>query len=147
MRLKGNPLITSIRVVIHWIIEEATEYQKNICFIDYAKVFDYVDHNKLWKILKEMGRPDHLTCLLQTVYADQETPVRTEHGTTDHFKIGKGVHQGCILSPCLFNLCAEYIMGNARLDEAQPGIKGEISITSDMKMTPPLWQKAERKTS
>ena len=92
-------------------------------FIDYAKTFDCVDHNKLWKILKEMGIPDHLTCLLRNLYAGQEATVRTEHGTTDWFQIGRGVHQGCMLSPCLFILYAEYIMRNARLDEAQTGIK------------------------
>ena len=99
-------------------------FQKNIyfCFIDYAKVFDYVDHNKLWKTLKEMGISDHLTCLLRNLYAGQEATVRIGHGT-DWFQIGKGVHQGCILSPCLFNLCAEYIMRNTGLDEAQAGIK------------------------
>ena len=99
--------------------------QKNIyfCFIDYAKAFDCVDHNKLWKILKEMGIPDHLTCLLRNLYACQEVTVRTGHGTTDWFQIGKGVHQGCILSPCLFNLYAEYIMRNAGLEEAQAEIK------------------------
>ena len=116
------------------------EFQKNIyfCFIDYAKAFDCVDHNKLWKILKEMGIPDHLTCLLKNLYAGQEATVRTGHGTKDWFQIGKGVHQGCILSPCLFNFCAEYIMRNAELDEAQAGIKipGEISITSYMQMIP-----------
>ena len=93
------------------------------CFIDYAKAFDCVDHNKLWKILKEMGIPDHLTCLLRNLYAGQEATVRTGHGTKDWFQIGKGVCQGCILSPCLFNLYAEYIMRNAGLDEAQSGIK------------------------
>ena len=93
------------------------------CFIDYAKAFDCVDHNKLWKILKEMGIPDHLICLLRNLYADQEATVRTEHGTTDWFQIGKGVCQGCILSPYLFNLYAEYIMRNAGLEEAQAGIK------------------------
>ena len=108
------------------------------CFIYYAKAFDYVDHNKLWKILKEMGIPDHLTCLLRNLYTGQEATVRTRHGTTDWFQIGKVVHQGCILSHCLFNLYTEYIKRNARLDEAQAGIKGEISITSDMQMTPPL---------
>ena len=107
---------------IHWIIEKAKEFQKNICFIDYAKAFDCVDHNKLWKILKEMGIPGHLTCLLRNLYAGQEAIVRTEHGTTDWFQIRKGVHQGCILSPCLFNFYAEYIMQNARLDEAQARI-------------------------
>ena len=110
---------------IHWIIKKAREFQKNIyfCFIDYAKAFDCVDHNKLWKILKEMGIPDHLTCLLRSLYADQEATVRTGHGTTDWFQIGKGVHQVCILSLCLVNLHAEYIMRNAGLDEAQAGIK------------------------
>ena len=96
---------------ICWIIEKAREFQKNInfCFIDYAKAFDCVDHNKLWKILKEMGIPDHLTSLLRNLYAGQEPTVRTGHGTTDWFQIGKGIRQGCILSPCLFNLYAEYI--------------------------------------
>ena len=102
---------------------KAREYQKNIyfCFIDYAKAFDCVEHNKLWKILKEMGIPDHLTCFLRNLYAGQE--VRTGHGTTDWFQIRKGVCQGCILSPCLFNFYAEYIMKNAGLEEAQAGIK------------------------
>ena len=110
---------------IHWIIEKAREFQKNIyfCFIDYTKAFDCVDDNKLWKILKEMGIPDHLTCFLRNLYAGQEATVRTEYGTTDWFRIRKGVRQGCILSPCLFNLYAEYVMGNAWLDEAQTGIK------------------------
>ena len=108
---------------IHWIIEKAREFQKNICFIDYTKAFDCVDHNKLRKILQEMGIPDHLTCLLRNLYAGQEATVRTEHGATDWFQIGKEVHQGYILSPCLFNLYAEYIMRNAWLDEAQAGIK------------------------
>ena len=110
---------------IRWIMEQAREFQKNIyfCCIDYAKAFDSVDHNRLWKILKEMGIPDHLTCLLRNQYAGQEGTVRTGHGTTDWFQIGKRVHQGCILSPCLFNLHAEYIMRNAGLQEAQAGIK------------------------
>ena len=110
---------------IHWIIEKAREFQKNIyfCFIDYAKAFDCVDHNKLWKILKEMGIPDHLTCLLRNLYAGQEKTVRTGYGTTDWFQIGKGENQGCMLSPCFFNLYAEYIMRNAGLEEAQAGIK------------------------
>ena len=110
---------------ICWIIEKAREFQKNIyfCFINYAKVFDCVDHNKLWKILKEMGIPDHLTCLWGNLYASQEATVRTGHGPTDWFQIGKGVRQGCILSPCLFNLYAEYIMRNAGLEKAQSGIK------------------------
>ena len=108
---------------IRWIIEKSGAFQKNICFIDYAKAFDCVDHNKLWKILKEMGIPDHLTCLLRNLYAGQEETVRTGHRTTDWFQIGKGVCQGCILSPCLFNLYAEHITRNTRLDEAQAGIK------------------------
>ena len=108
-----------------WIIKKAREFQKNInfCFIDYAKAIDCVVHNKLWKILKKMGIPDHLTCLLRHLYAGQEATVRTGHGKTDWFQIGKGVHQGCVLSPCLFNLYAEHIMRNAGLDEAQAGIK------------------------
>ena len=111
---------------IRWIMEKAREFQKNICFcyLDYAKAFDCVDHNKLWKILKEIGIPDHLTCLLRNLYAGQEATVRTGHGTTDWFQIGKGVpRQGCILSPCLFNLYAEYTMRNAGLEEAQAGSK------------------------
>ena len=110
---------------ICWIIEKAREFQKNIyfCFIDYAKTFDCVDHNQLWKILKEMGIPDHLICLMRNLYAGQEATVRTGHGTTDWFQIGKGVRQGCILSPCLFNLYAEYLMRNSGLEEAQAGIK------------------------
>ena len=105
--------------------KKAREFQKNIyfCFIDYAKAFGCVDSNKLWKILQEIGIPDHLTCLLRNLYAGQEATVRTGHGTTDWFQIGKGVPQGCILSSCLFNLCAEYIMRNAGLEEAQAGIK------------------------
>ena len=110
---------------IRWIIKKAREFQKNIyfCFIDYAKAFDCLDHNKLWKILKEMGISDHLTCLLRNLYAGQEAAVRTGHATTDWFQKGKGVCQGCILSPCLFNFYAEYIMRNAGLEEAQAGIK------------------------
>ena len=109
---------------ICWIIEKAREFQKNIyfCFIDFAKAFDCVDHNKLWKILKELGKADHLTCLLRNLYAGQEATVRTGHETTDWFQIGKGVHQGCILSPCLFNFYAEYNMRNSGLEEAQAGI-------------------------
>ena len=118
---KTRDQIASIR----WIINKAKECQKNIYFffIDYAKAFDCVDHNKLWKILKEMGIPDNLTYLLRNLYAGQEATVRTGHGTIDWFQIGTGVCQGCILSPCLFNLYAEYIMRNARLEEAQAGIK------------------------
>ena len=108
---------------IHWIIENVKEFQKNICFIDYAEAFDCVDHNKLWKILQEMGIADHLICFLRNLYAGQEATVRTGHGKTDWFQIGKGICQGCVLSPCLFNLYAEYIMRNAGLDEAQVRIK------------------------
>ena len=110
---------------IRWIMEKAWEFQKNIyfCFIDYACAFDFVDHNKLWKTLKVMGIQDNLTCLLRELYAGQEATVTTGHGTTDWFQIGKGVRQGCILSPCFFNLFAEYIMRNAGLEEAQAGIK------------------------
>ena len=122
--------------------------KKNIyfCFIDCSKVFDCVDHNKLWKILKEMEILDQLNCLLRNLYAGQEATVRTGHGTTDWFQIRERICQGCILSPCLFNLYAENIMRNAGLEETQAGIKigGEISITSDMQMTPPLWQKVKR---
>ena len=110
---------------IHWIIKKSTEFQKNVyfCFIDYAKAFDCVDHNKLWKILKEMGIPDHLTCLLRNLYAGQEATVRTGRGTTDWFQIGKGVCQICVLSLYLLNFYAEYIMRNAGLEEALAGIK------------------------
>ena len=110
---------------IHWIIKKSSEFQKDIyfCFIDYAKAFNCVDHNKLWEILKVMGIPDHLTCLLRNLNAGQEATVRTRHGTTDWFQIRKGVHQGCILWPSLFNFYAEYIMRNAGLEEAQAGIK------------------------
>ena len=131
---------------IRWIIEKAREFQKNInfCFIDYAKAFDCVDHNKLWKILKEMGKPDHLTCLLRNLYAGQEATVRTGHGTTDWFQIGKGVCQGWILSPCLFNLYAEYIMRSSWVKHnLESRLPGEISGTSDMQMTPPLLQKGK----
>ena len=129
-------------------MEKAREFQKNIsfCCIDYAKAFDCVDHNKLCKILREMGIPDHLTCLLGNLYAGQEVMVRTVHGTTDWFQLRKGVHQSCILSPCLFNLYAEYIMRNAgwKKHKLESRLPGEISITSDMQMTPPLWQKVKR---
>ena len=110
---------------IHWITEKAREFQKNIYFffIDYAKAFDCVDHNKLWEILQEMGIPDHLTCLLRNLYIDQEATVRTRQGTIDWFQIGKGVCQGYILSPCLFNFYTDYIKQNARMGEAQAGIK------------------------
>ena len=118
------------------------------CFIDYAKAFDCVDHNKLWKILKEMGIPDHLTCLLRNLYAGLEVTTRTGHGTTDWFQIRKGVPKGCILSPCLFNLFAEYIVRNAGLDKAQAGIKiagrNINNLTYADNTTPPLWQKVRK---
>ena len=133
---------------ICWIMEKAREFQKNIyfCFIDHAKTFDCVDHNKLWKILKQMGIPDHLTCLLRNLYAGQEATVRTGYAAMDWFQTGKIARQGCILSPCLFNLYAEYIMRNTGLDEAQlkSRLPGEISITSDTEITPHLWQKVKR---
>jgi len=127
-KIKRNYTVRGIRgqiANICWIIEKAIEFQKNIyfCFIDYAKAFDSVDHKKLWKILQEMGIPDHLTCLLRKMYAGQEVTVRTGHGTADCFQIRTGVCQGCILSPCLFNIYAKYIMRNAGLEEAQAGIK------------------------
>ena len=125
-------------------MEKAKEFQKNIyfCFIDYAKAFDCVDHNKLWNILKQMGIPDHLTCLLRNLYAGQEATVTIGHGTTDYFQIGKGVRQGCIFSPCLFNLYAEYIMRNTGLEEAQAGIKisrrniNNLRCAGDTTLTP-----------
>ena len=131
-------------VNIHWIIEKAREFQKNIyfCFIDYSKAFDCVDHNKL----KEMGIPDHLTCLLRNLYAGQEATVRNGHETTDWFQIGKGVRQGCILSPRFFNFYAEYIIETLdwKKHKLESRLLGEISITSDMQMTPLLWQKVKR---
>ena len=124
------------------------EFQKNIyvCFIDYAKAFDCVDHNKLWKILKEMRIPDYLTWLLRNLYAGQEATVRTGHGTTDWFQLGKGVRQGCILSPCWFNSMqsTSWEMLGWKKHKLESRLPGEISITSDMHMTPPLWQKAKR---
>ena len=133
---------------IRWIIEKAREFQKNIyfCFIDYAKAFECVDDNKLWKILQEMGIPDHLTCLLRNLYAGQETKVKTGHGTTDWFQIGKGEHQGCILWPCLFNFYTDYIMINAGLDEAQAGINNGGRNIKNLRyqMTPLLRQKARK---
>ena len=129
-----------------WKKQESSRKNIYFCFIDYAKAFDYVDHNKLWKILKEMRIPGHLTRLLRNLYAGQEATVRTGHGTTDWFQIGKGVRQGCILLPCLFNLYAEYIMRNPGLEEAklESRLPGEISVTSDMQMTLLLWQKEKR---
>ena len=130
---------------IHWIIKKAREFQKNIyfCFIDYAKAFVWITTN--WKILQEMGIPDHLTYLLRDLYAGQEATVRTGHGTTDWFHIGKGVCQGCILSPCLFNLYAQYIMQMPRWmkHKLESRLPGEISITSDIQLTPSLWQKVK----
>ena len=132
---------------IRWIIKKAREFQKNIyfCFIDYAKPLTVWITTNCGKFLKT-GIPDHLTCLLRNLYASQEATVKTEHGTTDWFQIGKGVRQGCILSPCLINLYAEYIMRNAGLDEAQAVIKiaGRNIIASDMQMTPHLWQKVKK---
>ena len=133
-------------VSMRWIIEKATEFQKNICFIDYAKAFACVNHNKLWKILKEVRIPGHFSCHLRNLFAGQEATVRTGNRTTDWFQIGKGVCQGCILSPCLFNFYAEYIMQNASWmkHKLESRLPGKISITSDMQMTPPLWQKVKR---
>ena len=133
---------------ICWVIKKSRELQKNIylCFIDCAKAFDCMDHNKLWKILKEMGIPDHLTCLLRNLYAGQEAAVRTGHGTTDWFQIGKGVCQDCILSPYLFNFYAEYIMRNAGLEESQAGIKIAGRNISNLRYADDttLWQKLKR---
>ena len=128
-----------------WKKQESAR-KTSFCFFDYAKAFDCVDHNQLWKILKEMGISDHLICLLRNLYTGQEATVRTGHGTTDWFQIGKGVRQGCILSPCLFNLYAEYIMRNAGLKEPQVGIKiARRNINNlDMQMTAPLWQRVKR---
>ena len=133
---------------IHWIVTKVRAFQKNIyfCFTDYAKAFDCVDHKKLWKIQKEMGIPDHLTCLLRSLYAGQEATVRTGHGTTDWFQIGKGVHQGCILSPwlCTYmqsSLCKMLGWMKHKLESRLPG---EIPLTSDTQMPPPLWEKVKR---
>ena len=134
---------------VYWIINKASsrKLQKNIyfCFTDYAKAFDCVVHRKLWIILQEMGTQDHLACLLWNLYTDREAPVRTGHGTIDWFQIGEGVGQGCILSPCLFNLYAEYIIRNSVLDEAQAGIKiaGWNINNLYIKITLPLWQKTK----
>ena len=127
-------------------MEKAREFQKNIhfCFTDYTKAFNSVDHNELWKIIKEMGITEHLIYCLRNLYTDQEATVRTGHGTTDWIKIGKGVHQGCILSPCLFNFYAEYIMRNARLDKAQAGTKiARRNINNLRYCYLRLWQKAK----
>ena len=132
---------------IHWIIKKERQFQNDIyfCFIDYAKAFDCVDHNKLWKILQEMGIPDHLIFLLRNLYAGQEATVRTGHGTTDWFQIGKGVCKGYILSPCLFNLYAEYIMRNAGLDEAQAAIKTAVKIINNLRYADDTTLMAESK--
>ena len=131
---------------IRWIIEKGREFQNNIylCFIDYAKAFDGVDHHKLLKILKEMEIPDHLTCFLRNLYAGQEATVRIGHGTTDWFQIRKGVHQGCILSPCLFNLYAPCKMPGWMKHKLHSRLPREIPIISDTQMTSPLWQKVKR---
>jgi len=132
---------------IHWITEKPRKLQKNIyfCFIDYAKSFDCVDHTKPWKILQEMGIPKHLTCLFRNLYAGQEVTVKTGQETMDWFTIGKGVCQGCILSPCLFNLYAEYMMWNTRLDEAQAGIKIDGKNINSLRYTDDTILMAERK--
>ena len=129
-----------------WKKQESSRKTSISALLTNVKAFDCVDHNKLWKILKERGISDQLTCPLTNLYAGQEATVRTGHGTTDWFQIGKGVCQGCILSPCLFKFCAEYIMRNAGLEKQklESRLPGEISITSDMQMTPPLWQKVKR---
>ena len=122
----SNSVFTKyIQLMIHWITDKARDFQKNIyfCFIDYTKAFDCVDHNKLWKMLEEMWIPDYLTCLLRNLYANQEAAVRTGQGTIDWFQIREVVHQGCILSPCLFNSYSEYMIQNTRLNEAQAGVK------------------------
>jgi len=128
---------------IRWIIEKVREFQKNICFIDYAKAFGCVDHNKLWKILQEMEIPDHLTCLLRNLYAGQEATVRPGLGTTDWFQIGKGVRQGCILSLAYLTYMQSTSceMPGYMKHKLESTLLGEISITSDMQVTPPLWQK------
>ena len=131
---------------IYRLIEKAREFQKNIyfCFIDYINTFDCVDHNTLWKYLKEMGMPDHLTCLLRNLYADQKAIVRTRHGTTDWFQIGKGVHQGCHPTYLTYMQCTSIEMLDWKKHKLESRFLGEISITSDMQMIPPLWQKAKR---
>ena len=133
---------------IRWIMEKAREFQKNIyfCFIDYANAFDCVDHNKLWKLLKEMGILDYLACLFRTRYAVQESTVRTGHGTTDWFQIGKGARQGCILPPCLFILYAEYTMKNGGLEETQAGIKFAGRHINNLRYADDttIWQKVKK---
>ena len=131
-----------------WIIEKARKFQKNIClcFIDYAKAFDCVDHNELWKALKEMGTQDHLTCLLRNLYVGQEATVRTLYERVDWFKIKKEVRQGCLLSPCLFNLYTEHILGNARLDELQAGIKISGGIINNLRYADDTTNGKKRRT-
>ena len=133
---------------IRWIIEKAREFQKNIClcFIDYTKAFDCVDHDKLWKALREMEIPDHLTCLLRNLYVGQEATVRTLYGRVDWFKIKKEVRQGCLLSPCLFNLYTEHILGNARLDELQAGIKISGGIINNLRYADDTTNGKKRRT-
>ena len=143
-RAMPNDVQTTAQLCSSHMLEKPREFQKNICFIDHAQAFDCASHNKLWKILQQMGIPDHFMCLLRNLDAGQEPTVRTRYGTTDWFKIGKWVCQACVLSFCLFNIYAEYIMQNARLEEAQAGIEIEIAIISDMQMRPPLWQKEKR---
>ena len=128
---------------ICWVIEKAREFKKKICFIEYIKAFDCVNHNKLWKILKKMRIPDHPTCLLRNLYAGQKATVRTGHGTTDGFQIEKGVHQVCTVSPYLFNFYVEYIMRNTGLEEAQAGIKIAGRHINNLR-PPPLWQKMKK---
>ena len=137
---------TRDQIAIRWIIEKSRVSEKHLFLLYWlCQIFDYVGHNKLWKILKEMGIPGHLTCLLRNLYAGKEATVRTGHGTMDWFQIGKGVREDCILSPCLFNFYAEYIMRKTGLEEAklESRLLGEISITSVMQMTPSLWQKVK----
>ena len=133
-------------VNIRWIIKRSREFQKNndLCFTDYAKAFDCVDHNKLWKILKEMGLPDHLICLLRNLYAGQEATFRTGHGTTDWFQIGKGVVKAVYCHPVYLTYMQSTSWETLGLMKHKLGLPGEISITSDMQMTPPLWQKVKR---
>ena len=142
---KGRGTIDQI-ANIQWIIKKAREFQKNIyfCFIDYAKAFDCVDHTKLWKILKAIGILDHLTYLLRNLSAGQEATVKTGHGTIDWFQIGKGVRQGCVLSPCLFMQSTSWDRLGWRKHKLESILPGEISITSDMQRTPPLWLKWRR---
>ena len=144
MKYYSLQTVDSIIIIKYMKLHILLGFQKNICFIDYAKDLDSVNHNRLWKILKEKGIPDHLTCLFRNLYADQEATVQNWTWSNRLVPNWEGVLQGCILSPCLFNLYAEYIMRNAGLDEVQAAIKIAGSITSDMQMTSPLWQKAKR---